>query len=104
MISGIAPKTMIQMAKSANTRSMAPRVASARAKVFAGSHALPGSSTGVAIAGIGVTESTSVEKSVRLFKEFIWPVSCSTCVRTFVIDASTFRISSIVFARARSAR
>ena len=90
------------MPKSAKTRSIVPSAASARVKVFAGSHPELGCSPGSTAAG--ETVSTIVEKSVRDLIELICPVSCSICVRTFEREASILRISSIVLARAMSAR
>ena len=89
------------MARSPNTCSIAASAPSARTTVFAGSHARAGSDTGRIV--IGETDIEMVEKSVRLLIELICPVSCSTCVRTFESALSIFRISSIVFARTRSA-
>src|SRR5881396_530181 len=75
--------------------------ASARATVLAGSQTFAGSWKGTI--AIGETDIEIVENSVRDLIELICPVSCSTCKRTFERDASILRISSMVFARPRSA-
>src|SRR5438034_60399 len=101
-MSGSQPNTTSQIAKSAKTWSIAPSAASARATVLAGSQTFAGSWKGTI--AIGETDIEIVENSVRDLIELICPVSCSTCKRTFESDASILRISSIVFARPRSAR
>ena len=88
------------MAASAKPRRTAASVANAWATVLAGSHAELGVPTG-AIAG--ATETVIVENWVRELIELTCPWSCSIWVRTLDSAASTFRISSTVLARVRSA-
>ena len=99
--SGSQPKTTSQIIASAKTCIIAPSAASARPTVLAGSQTLvdvsPGRAESVEM------DIEIVEKSVRCLMLLICAVSCSTCVRTFPSDASTLRISSMVFARFRIA-
>ena len=70
------PNTSAQIARSAKTWNSAPKAASARARVFAGSQPFTVLSIGAGVSG--VTESTIVENSVRDLMPLICAVSCST--------------------------